>query len=466
MNPTSSSIDRRVFLRQACCAAVGTTGILSALSQLKLIGAQAADTGTVRTASADSDYKALVCLFLNGGNDGNNVIIPYDAASYASYATARGGLALAREKIQPITTQRYTDGRTYGFNSDVSEMKALYDQRKLAVLANVGTLVRPTTLAEYRSGAGLPIQLYSHLDQATQWQSSLPDRTTFQTGWGGRLAELVNAMNINNQISMSISLGGGNYFQVGNAISPYVVNAAGAELLSGFNGAGSERARYDATKRLLGVEYENILGSSFAGATKSAVNDSEYLAAALQRTPNLATPFPTHFTGNRLKMIARLISIAPSMGLKRQMFFVNIGGYDNHASQIAAHSVLLKELSSSMHAFYQATVELGVASQVTTFTASDFGRTYNPNADGTDHAWGNLQWVMGGAVAGGEIYGKMPSLELNGPDDTGRGRWIPSTSVDEYNATLARWFGVSDANLPVVLPNIGRFAKRDLGFMV
>jgi len=160
-----------------------------------------------------------------------------------------------------------------------------------------------------------------------------------------------------------------------------------------------------------------------------------------------------------------MISIAPVLGLKRQVFFVALGGFDNHAVQATAHSTLLKELSGGMNAFYNATVELGVANQVTTFTASDFGRTYNPNADGTDHAWGNLQWIMGGAVAGGDLYGKMPSLQIGANDDTGRGRWIPTTSVDEYNSTLARWFGVSDTNLATVLPNLGRFQKRDLGFM-
>lgn len=465
MNAPPPRQNRRAFLRQACCAAVGTAGIASALSQLKLIGAIAADAGDVRRAAADADYKALVCVFLNGGNDGNNVLIPSDTASYNAYAAERGALAIPRAALLPISTRAFSDGRSYALNGDVAELKALYDQRKIAFLANVGTLVRPTTLAQYKAGTALPLQLYSHLDQATQWQSSLPDNPIFRTGWGGRMADLIDAMNGNHQISMSISLGGANYFQVGNAVAPYVVNTGGAELLTGNGANGLSGARYAAIKRIVAGRYEGILGSAFATETKSAIDDSELLAVALRSAPTLATAFPTHFAARMLQMVARMISIAPVLGLKRQVFFVNIGGYDNHAVQAAAHAVLLKELSTALGAFYNATVELGVANQVTTFTASDFGRTYNPNADGTDHAWGNLQWIMGGAVTGGDIYGRMPSLKVGADDDTGRGRWIPSTSVDEYNATLARWFGVSDANLPVVLPNLGRFAQRDLGFL-
>ncbi len=464
MNSPAPELDRRSFLRQACCAAVGTTGILSAMSQLKLIGAIAADSTAVRRAAADADYRALVCIFLSGGNDGNSVLIPYDTASHAGYASARADLAIPREQVLPISARRYTDGRSYGLNRDVAEIKALYDQGKVALLGNVGTLVRPTTLADYNAGIALPSQLYSHLDQSVQWQSSLPDESIFRTGWGGRMADVVDAMNVNSEISMSISVGGRNYFQVGKSVSAYVVNSGGAEVLNGYNSSGGSPL-YKSFKEIVDARFESLLASSFSSTTKDAVKDSEYLSTALSRAQVLKTVFPDNYTAQRLKMIARLISIAPAMGLKRQVFFIDVGGYDSHGQQATAHPLLLRELSTAMKAFYDSTVELGVERQVTTFTSSDFGRTYTPNSGGTDHAWGNLQWVMGGAVAGGDIYGKMPSLMVGGPDDTGRGRWIPSTSVDEYNATLARWFGVSETNLPVVLPNIGRFAKRDLGFM-
>ena len=467
MNRSLPNLPRREFLRQACCAGVGTLGMFSAMAQLRLVGALASDASGVRSAAsaASSDYKALVCLFLNGGNDGNSVLIPTDEADYGRYAKARGDLAIARKDLRSIAPRLYRDGRAYGLNPNLTEIADLFDQGKVAMVGNVGTLVRPTTMTDYTAGRALPLQLYSHLDQSIQWQSSIVDQPIFRTGWGGRMADLLQSMNQNDRLSMAITLGGSSYFQVGEQVAPYAVDQGGADLLNGFWGSGREGERYAATKRLLAAGHPNVIGSAFARATDSAVNASEFLWEALNKAAPLATSFTSDGTAQRLRMVARLIGMAPGLGLKRQIFFVNIGGYDVHAAQATAHASLLRELSRAMGAFYQATVELGVADKVTSFTASDFGRSYNPNGDGTDHAWGNIQWVMGGAVAGREIYGKMPSLEVGAPDDTGRGRWIPTTSVDEYNAVLARWFGVSEANLPTVLPNIGRFARSNLGFL-
>jgi uncharacterized protein (DUF1501 family) len=467
MSRSLPNLPRREFLRQACCAGVGTLGMFSAMSQLRLVGALAADGNAVRTAaaSAGGDYKALVCFFLNGGNDGNSILVPTDEADYAAYAKARGDLAILRKDLRAITPRLYRDGRAYGLNPNLAEVADLFDQGKVAFVGNVGTLVRPTTMADYTAGRALPLQLYSHLDQSIQWQSSIVDQPIFRTGWGGRMADLLQSMNENSRLSMAITLGGSSYFQVGEQVAPYAVDSGGADLLNGFWGSGREAERYQATKRLLAAGHPNVIGSAFAGATGSAVDSAEFLWDALNKGAPLKTVFASDGTSQRLRMVARLIGMAPSLGLRRQVFFVNIGGYDVHAAQVTAHATLLRELSRAMGAFYEATVELGVADKVTSFTASDFGRSYNPNADGTDHAWGNIQWVMGGAVAGREVYGKMPSLEVGAPDDTGRGRWIPSTSVDEYNAVLARWFGVSEANLPTVLPNIGRFARANLGFL-
>lgn len=438
----------------------------SAISQLRLIGAVAADATDVhRAAALPADYKALVCLFLAGGNDGNSMIVPADAAGHAAYAAARGLLAVERSRLLPITPRTPAEARPFGLHPALAELHALFGQGKLAVLANVGTLLRPTTLAQYRAGTALPPQLYSHSDQILQWQSSVADRP-FETGWGGRLADAVDTLNSNNQISMSLTLTGTNRFQIGRSVAQYSVGTAGAITLSGFNTTGGNNDfRYETTKALAGDPQANLLNGAFASTTRSAIADSELLFAALRATPPPATVFPATPTAQRLATVARLIAAAPTLGLKRQVFFVQLNGWDLHAAQATGHGPLLAEISGAMAAFHNATVELGVANQVTTFTASDFGRTYNPNADGTDHAWGNHQFIMGGAVKGGDIYGRMPSLTINGPDDTGRGRWIPSTSVDEYNATLATWFGVSAANLPVVLPNIGRFAKPNLGFM-
>ncbi len=460
MKPHVPDLSRRAFIRQACCAAVGTSGLLSALSQLHVLGAIAGDSATA--AALPSDYKALVCLFLQGGNDATNLLIPSDAASYAAYARTRAELAVPSASLLPIGTKKYSDGRNYALHPSVAELQSLYTSGKVALLANVGTLVRPTTLADYRSGQNLPPQLFAHSEQLLQWQSSIPDRP-FETGWGGRLADLVDAMNSNHQISMSITLSGVNSFLRGKTVNQFAVNPNGVPSLN--YGGISTDVSSAALKAMFANQPTNALSAALGRTTLDAVNEGEGLNAALQNAPALRTAFPYTETARRLAMVARLISVASTLGLKRQVFFVQLGGWDLHGAQAGSHGPLLAELSAAMNAFYNATVELGVANQVTTFTASDFGRTYVPNAGGTDHGWGNHQLIMGGAVQGGDIYGRMPSLTVNADDDTGRGRWIPSTSVDEYNATLATWFGVSAANLPIVLPNLGRFAKPNLGFV-
>jgi len=456
---------RRSFFRQACCAAVGATGMLSTLSQLRLIGASAADSLSTSPAVA-GDYKALVCLFLQGGNDTNNVIIPYDTADYNAYAAARTILALPQSQLLPISPAKYSDGRSWALHPSLPELQSLFGSGQLALLANTGTLVQPTTLAQYLSGANLPPQLFSHIDQQTQWQSSVPDKP-FTTGWGGRLADVVNSMNTNNQISMSISLAGNNSFQVGQTVSQYAVSPNGAVILTGSTGSPTSQSgiRYKAQTDLLSVQEASLFQTAFAGLTGQSINDSQVLTSALSSAATLKTVFPATSTGSQLNMIARLISAGPALGLRRQVFFAQLGGWDLHASEMTDHPGLLSEISQAMNAFYAATVELGVANSVTTFTASDFSRTYNTNGDGSDHGWGSHHLIMGGAVNGGDIYGKMPSLTIGASDDTGRGRWIPSTSVDQYSATLATWFGVSAANLPTVLPNLGRFATPNLGFM-
>ncbi|HVU22507.1 MAG TPA: DUF1501 domain-containing protein [Opitutus sp.] len=469
MKSHPNDLTRREFVRRACCAAVGSTGLLSALAQLRVMGAVAANASSLpsgTSATLPSDYKALVCLFLQGGNDANNMLVPGGGQAYRNYAAVRAELALPSLSLLPITTRQYSDGRNYALHPSMPEMQALYQQGKLAFLANVGTLVQPTTLAQYEAGVGLPPQLFSHYDQATQWQSSIPDQP-FTTGWGGRLADLVNALNTNSRISMSISLAGTNSFQVGNAVSSFAVDPNGVQLLWDANPDpdAPEWERYTRQKAILGKPPANLLGAAFANTTSLAVTESEILRKTLLTAPALNTVFPASDMGDQLAAVAKLISTAPRLGLRRQIFFVQLGGWDLHAQQYISHGPLLAEISAAVNAFYNATVELGVENQVTTFTASDFGRTYVPNAGGTDHGWGNHQFILGGAVSGGDIYGAMPSLVVGADDDTGRGRWIPSTSVDEYNATLATWFGVSATDLPVVLPNIGRFAKPNLGFM-
>lgn len=477
-------LSRRKFVG-ACCAAVTATGMLSALAQLRLIGSVASPGNNpgmpLPRAAVDGDFKALVCLFLAGGNDANNLIVPTDNTTYAAYAAGRGALALPQSSLLGISPKT-TDGRTWGLhpalgtNPDGSPggLKGLFDQGKMAVLANVGTLSYPLTKEQYTSRADLrPRQLFSHNDQQVEWQSSLADKVS-DTGWGGRLADLTNAFNANSQISMSITLNGQNAFQVGKTVAQYAVGTNGAIALTGNGATGTPGLRTAALKDALSTPNASLFEAAFGGLTSKAINNSALLASAISGT----SPFVPHFTGltsnlsQQLHMIARLINAQAQLGLKRQVFFARVGGWDLHDSQVnagdtanGAHANLLRDVSRSVTAFYNALSSVGAQNQVTTFTASDFGRTYNTNGDGSDHGWGSHHFIVGGAVKGGDIYGRMPTFAINGPDDTGRGRWIPTTSVDEYSATLARWFGVSATDLPVVLPNIGRFANPNLGFM-
>jgi len=461
MKPSTTSaasvpgITRRTFLGQ-CCSAVGYVGMLSTLAQLRAIGAAAPPPA--------QDYRALVCLFLAGGNDANNLLVPTDAAAYAAYAKARGALALPRDPLLKLPVG-LPDGRAFGFHPATADLHQLYTAGHAAVLANVGTLVVPTTRDQFqKQSVPLPYQLFAHNEQQVQWQSSLAEQGAAD-GWGGRLADLSQAFNENATLSMSISVAGQNSFQFGRQVAEFCINPRGVtELVDPAKGPLHE-IRTAARTDLLTGSSENLFESAFAGAMTDAIHDSGILAQALANSPPLATPFPDTPLGRQLRMIAQLIAIAPQFGLRRQIFFAQLGGWDLHDRQLAPHARLLDDLGRSLAAFHRATVELKRDADVTTFTASDFGRTYTTNGDGSDHGWGSHHLIIGGAVKGGRIYGTMPELAVNGPDDTGRGRWIPTTSVDEYSATLARWFGVSDADLPVVLPNIGNFARRDLGFL-
>ena len=471
-------LSRRKFLG-ACCASVGATGLLSTLAHLRLMGAVASpDNGPVsppRAGAPQPDYKALVCLFLAGGNDANNLVIPTDTANYAAYAAGRGALALPQNAVLPITP-RTDDGRTWGIHPAMTELRNLFNSGQFAVLANVGTLAYPMTKAQYTSGSvPRPSQLFSHNDQQVEWQSSIADKP-FVTGWGGRLADLTNAFNANNRISMSITLNGQNSFQVGKKIDQYAVGTGGAIALTGTGtGTSVNGLRTAALNDALAMQNGNLFETAFGGVTTGALGASSLVSSAITG----ASPFTALFNAannsglaQQLHMVARLVNAQQSLNLKRQIFFVRVGGFDLHDNQVTAgattsgaHANLLRDISLSLNAFNNALTQIGAQNQVTTFTSSDFGRTYNTNGDGSDHGWGSHHFLMGGAVQGGDIYGKMPTFAIDGPDDTGRGRWIPTTSVDQYAGTLAKWFGVSATDMPVVLPNLGRFASSDLGFM-
>src|SRR3954447_18394362 len=447
---------RRTFIRQAACAALGTTGLLSTIWDLRKVNA----------ATTLGDYKALVCLFLYGGNDANNVLIPNDTSHYQIYSAARGPLAIPRTDLRPLTLQT-GDGRQYGLHPDLPELANLFNQGKLTMVANVGTLVAPTTRNDYVNGtAAVPMNLFSHEDQSVQWMTSVPDRGDIRTGWGGRAADLVASLNGNSQVSLALSIAGTNTFEVGNTVVPYLISPDGSLGLRGLGTDNSSDAiRIQGFKDLLALPHNRLFEAAYADTMSRSIAENEVLTSALAGLPPISTAFPDTELGRQLAMISKLIAARGNLGMRRQIIFCAVGGYDTHGGQLASQSGLLAELSAGMNAFYSATQELGVSQSVTTFTASDFGRTLPTNGGGSDHGWGSHQFVMGGAVRGNRLYGNFPTLAVNGPDDTEDGRWILATSVDEFSATLASWFGVADSDLSTVFPNIGRFAHRNLGFV-
>ena len=334
------------------------------------------------------------------------------------------------------------------------------------MLANTGLLAAPLTREQFLAGSSAtPPLLFSHTDQANLWHTSLPDRQDARTGWGGRLADALRALNANARLSLSVSIAGNTLFQAAEHTIPYQVSTEGSVGLLDYFENGNPDMREVAVREILALEHHNLFEGAYRDLTSRAIENDLKLRMALGVTPPPLTFFPATDLGAQLKMIARLLSVREALGLRRQIFFCSIDGFDTHGAQLETHSTLLRELSQALAAFYQATVELGIAAQVTTFTTSEFGRTWHSTGAGSDHGWGNHQLILGGAVKGGDVYGKLPVQTEEGPDDSGSGRWIPTTSVDEYAATLARWFGVSTTEMPLVVPNIGRFANPNLGFM-
>jgi uncharacterized protein (DUF1501 family) len=450
------TVSRRNFLQHSISAGLGAT------SALKLLGNLTTNAAAVPTTQM-GDYKALVCIFLFGGNDGANTLIPYSQNDYNAYAAARTNLALSRAELLPISPAT-NDGRSFALHSNLVEMQTLFAQKKLALIANVGPLLAPTTRAQYQQrSVPLPPQLFSHSDQQTHWQTAWPEEIP-KTGWGGRLADALNSINSNAQISMSVSLTGSNLLQVGTQVLPQIISSEGAIKLWYYDERWDNPGT-NLTKAVLQQNNSHVFERAYRDIFKNAIANEKLLSAALAQAPKTNTVFPDNQLAKQLKMVAKLISVRNQLGIKRQVFFCTMDGFDTHGEQLTTHASLLGQLSQSLHAFYQTTAELGIAESVTTFTASDFGRTYKSNGKGSDHGWGNHHFVMGGAVKGGDIYGKVPVLEINGPDDTSEGRWIPTISTDEYGATLANWFGVPAGDLATVFPNLGRFARANLGFM-
>ena len=444
-------LSRRSFLTTG----VGAIGWAGALGRFGLMTA---------AAQTSPDYRALVCVFLNGGNDGNNLIVPLDASGYADYSSARGGLKLNTSSLLPITAT--TGNAAYGMHPGISRFQGLFQQKKLAVIANVGMLLRPITRSEYQQKTvAIPESLFSHSDQQNYWQGATSS-DSYRTGWGGRVADQVKTINTGATLPAALSMSGNSSFCEGLDTRPGTVIPGATSGLTGFDDSTEGRARRQAFEDLLTFD----LGFSLIQTASTTMRDGIELATQIDRasSASLTTLFPSTALGKQLEQVARIIKTRGDFGVKRQIFFCTLGGFDNHTNQLSDQDYLLRDLSAALGAFYDATLELGVSDSVTTFTESEFGRTLqNSTGGGSDHGWGSHHIVLGGAVKGGDLYGRFPTLALGGPDDTAnRGVWIPTTSMDQYGATLASWFGVTASGLTTVFPNLSRFTPANLGFLV
>jgi uncharacterized protein (DUF1501 family) len=461
---------RRLVLQRAMH--LGAMGVATPLAiNLAAISEAAAFDST--------DYKALVCVFMYGGNDYANTVVPYDQINYGLYhqiragtgGEAEGGIALARASLAPTlltpaVPQTLTDNLQYALHPNLAGLKGLWDQGKVAIQLNVGPLIQPTTLAQYQStdrvNNPLPPKLFSHNDQQSIWQSNGSEGSTI--GWGGRIGDIAMSSNTTNSLLTCISASGNAVFVAGSDALQYQVSPNGAIPISALNSP-----LRDAVNALITRNSSHVFENEYAVVTRRSIAMEGVVNGALGGV-TLSNATNTLFgTGNplanQLKIVARLIGAGAALNLHRQVFFVSLGGFDNHNLLMQDHPRLMQRLNDAMTAFYAATVELGVQDKVTTFTASDFGRTLSSNADGSDHGWGSHQFVMGGAVNGGRFYGTAPHVSIQTEDQVGQGRLLPSTSVDQFAATLARWFGCSADELPGILPNIGNYSNTALGFV-
>ncbi len=475
---------RRDFLRSTACA-LGGMALASSLESFGIVHAL--------TPQAATDYRALVCIFLNGGNDGNNMIIPFDpniSTEYPAYSAVRSGagLAIPQASLLQITPMGL-GGRQFGFHPNMPDMRTLFNQGRLAVLCNNGPLVEPLTRTTYQNGTGKkPLQLFSHSDQVGLFQTAVANEV-MQTGWGGRVADKTVVLNGIASFPQNVSIAGVNLLLTGANTRQLAIGDSNTPLNSvlPLNSAPGSAGYTTAQNTARRTSFDELRGMDLSVQLIKAASDTrssslQTSAALSSVNPVLATVFPNTSLGRQLLQVARLIKACtdPSAGInmKRQIFFCQIGGFDTHSNQhpsvLGGQDSLLQQVSQAMKAFFDATVELGLQNNVTAFTLSDFSRTFQPagsgNAVGSDHAWGNHHLIIGGAVLGGAFYGTYPTLALGGPDDTDgganpRGRWIPTTSVEQYAATLATWYGLPSSDLEAVFPLIDRFATPNLGFL-
>lgn len=444
---------RRAFLQRT--AALGMAGVAAPfVTSLGAIGEAAAATAT--------DYKALVCIFLQGGNDHYNTLVPYDPTSHAQYSAARSGIALSRDALQATALVPTADlgGRAYALAPTMAKLNPLFDAGRLAVALNVGTLIQPTTRAQYLArSVRVPPKLFSHNDQQSFFQASSPEGAA--SGWGGRIGDLYQSGNGSATLTC-INASGNAVFLTGRQAIQYNVGTGGpVSLLRGATSLYGSATAAQTLSRLMSETNPHMFASEYARVNKRAMDTQVQLANLLAGVPESSLNlFPTgNSLSDQLRMVARMIAISGQIGAKRQIFFVAMGGFDLHDNLATQQPVLLGRLADAMRAFHDTTAVLGVADKVTTFTGSDFGRTLASNGNGVDHGWGSMHFVMGGAVRGRRLYGTAPAIGHNTNDDVGQGRLVPTMSVDQYASTLARWFGVADGDLSTVLPNIGNYDK-------
>ncbi len=444
------------------------------ISRRALIRAGAATVGTLALrpfgllpamAQSSANYRALVCVFLFGGNDSNNTVIPMDDSSFQAYTSIRGSLALSASEL--TRTVYSVSNAPFAFHGMLAELASMFSSKELAVVANTGSLVQPLTRSQYQgSQAPIPLNLFSHSDQQLQWQTAMAQGNS-PTGWAGRVADYLVSQKINSSnFPAFLSVAGNALEGQGVSTLPVAIAPGQSLTLKAAGGAAASASRLNPLTTLLTSDNGLSLVQAANNTMSNSMADAAALQAALAKTTALKTQFPNTNLGSQLQQVAQIIQVQSYLGMNRQIFFCSLGGFDTHAGELETHNNLYPQLSQALAAFYSATEELGMADNVTTFTESDFSRTFQPTTtDGSDHAWGSHHLVLGGAVRGGQIYGEFPAFELAGPNDTDtRGRWIPTTSVDQYGATLCSWFGIPDSALATVFPNFANFGSQKLAF--
>jgi len=449
--------ERRRFLKGAGRIALGSAAAMATMGQLQM----------VQAASRASDkYRALVCVYLFGGNDSFNMIVPRSTASYTTYQAARPALAVPQGNLLSITPTSGAGGVDWGIHPSMPEMRALFESGRASLIGNVGPLVTPTSKADYQARrVPLPPELFSHVDQQA-YSMSMGSETAAKVGWGGRMADRLRDAGYGSTMGLPIglTLAGNNAWLAGSESGMYTVGSSGpTRLVSELRTATDARGlpRRQAFERLLDAAQRD--SSAFVrehGRTnRRAIDFSEAVFNAINGVPALATTFPTGRFGDTMRTVARTIAARGALGQKRQIFFVSLGGWDTHDNQPVDQPNLFTQLSQGLNAFYNATNELGVAESVTSFTMTDFGRTLNNNGDGTDHGWGGHSWVLGGDVAGRNIFGTMPEYALGSARDVGRGRMIPTTPVEQVGSTMSRWFGLGLSDVNEIFPNLRNFGS-------